>query len=300
MPHKTVIVLGIPRGGTSMVAGIVAKLGIYMGSEYKLAPFYENHELGICIKERDKAKARKIVAINNDRYPTWGIKVLPRGWPFWFIRPIFREPVYIVVFRDVFAIAKRNTVSMNSSLFKEMFIANFLNFCLLGFLAFTKRPALILSYEKALLRPEDTVQGFATFLGITDAILLNEAIQFVKPSPSDYLMRSTTQCQLDANANYFGYVDIVEKNQIAGWVLSVSDKNPVTVELVINGQRKQLIEADLIREDVQKANVKFRENCGFAIALDDANRLKKNDCVEVKIRDSNIHLINSPYAVSWD
>jgi hypothetical protein len=290
MPHKTVLVMGVPRGGTSMVAGAVSKLGVFMGPEFKIAPFYENPELEICAKTKKKIEAKKIILGYNELYPTWGFKVLPRGWSFWLFKPMFREPVYIVVFRDILAIANRRAVSLDKSLLKEMFVSNWHNLCLLLFLAFTKRPTLILSYEKALLSPEDFVKGLAKFLEINNHSKIEEAIQFITPSPANYLMRS--------DSNYFGYLDHVDSTKIAGWALSLADKNPIKIEILINGQLNRVIEACSKREDVLKANARFREDCGFVVVFNEQNKLNKGDCVEVRILEKNIQLINSPYIIS--
>lgn len=298
LPHKTVLVLGVPRGGTSMVAGALSKLGIFMGPEYKLAPFYENHELERCVKSKKKTEAIKTIQKYNEAHNTWGLKIMPRSWRFWALHPRFREPVYIIVFRDILAIANRRVVSLHKSLLKEMFAASWYNFWLLLFLAFTKRPALTLSYEKALFFPEAIVTELAHFLGITDHALIEDAIRFITPSPKDYVMRSTTFCQLDTEANYFGYLDIVEPVKVAGWALSLSDNEPLIVELLINGERKYEVEAKSIREDVKKADPRYTDQCGFEIMLNEKDRLNQGDRVEVRIHEKNIHLINSPFTVS--
>ena len=38
MPYKTVIVFGVARGGTSMVAGTLSKLGVFMGENLTARP----------------------------------------------------------------------------------------------------------------------------------------------------------------------------------------------------------------------------------------------------------------------
>ncbi len=298
MAHKTVIVLGVPRGGTSMVAGVLTKLGVFMGTKDKLEPFYENTELGLCRKAKDKTKTRKTIATYNDKYAIWGMKILPKSWFFWFSRDYFRHPVYVVVFRDILAIAKRQVVSLDKSLLTEMFKALWFNCCLLVFLWFNKKPTLIISYEKTLLFPESFVEELCSFLGISDAHRAESAIKFIRPSPSDYLMRSTTQCQLDKDAHYFGYVDIVNQNEVTGWVLSLLQENPIVIELWVNGDYQQAVEANLIRYDVKEKDARFHEVCGFVFAFDDKNRLSRGDCVEVKIREKNISLVNSPYVLT--
>ena len=298
MACKTVLVLGAPRGGTSMVAGTLSKLGIYLGPNFRLAPLFENPELNLCAQKKDSAQAKNIIARFNESHPVWGMKVLPGGWWFFLARRLFRQPVYIVVFRDILAIAKRRELALDKALFKEMFSSNNLNFWLLVFLAFTKRPVLMLSYEKAVLNPGSFVNGLASFLGVSDPALLEEAVQFIKPSPESYRSRAMTAfCQLDAAANYFGYLDLVETDKIAGWALSLFDKNPVQIEITVKGQSKKILEANMPREDVRNADARFRNHCGFVVSLNGQDQLQKGDFVEVKILGKNIHLVNSPYVV---
>ena len=72
LSHKTVIVLGTPRGGTSMVAGTLANLGVYMGEQ--LSAMYQDQVLSQCIKEKDKQKAKQVIQARNAQYPLWGTK----------------------------------------------------------------------------------------------------------------------------------------------------------------------------------------------------------------------------------
>lgn len=296
---KTVIVLGVPRGGTSMVAGILSNLGIFMGETENLAPFYENVELGRSFRTGDKNKVKAVIGKNNQLYSLWGIKIFPKKIHYWFkYRALFSDVVYVVVFRDILAIAKRNVISMNEHYLKEMFKAAFINFGLLTLISLTKKPALLLSYEKALLFPEGVVADLSKFLNIADEEKITAAIEFIKPSPVDYRIRSTTTAKLNTELAYFGYLDSVAKDKIIGWVLSLENRNEMAVELFINGKLESVTIANLMREDVKKANNDFHANCGFEFNFSESDYLKSGDCIEVRIAKQNIHLINSPYYLS--
>lgn len=292
MPYKTVIVFGVARGGTSMVAGTLSKLGVFMGNEETLAPFYEDKNLAVSFKNKDKKLAQKLVSEYNKQYPVWGMKTLSnRAW-YWL--SIFREPVYVVVFRDILAAANRTVVSLNKSLFLEMLKTILHNLFLLAFLRITKRPALVVSYEKVLLFPEDFVDTLSTFLGIADKSTRNEAIEFIKPSPQAYLKRATTSSQLNATAQWFGYIDAIETHKIIGWALSIVDSTPARIELSINGIITQTTIANLLRSDVAEVDSRFHAQCGFEFEISEPNTLKAGDKIEIKIADLGIDLINSP------
>ncbi len=321
MERKTVIVLGAPRGGTSMVAGTLSKLGVFMGAPDGLAPFFENAELGACSKARDMQAARAVIDRFNREHANWGIKVLPKSWHFWLRKGLFHEPVYLVVFRDPLAISKRRLVSKDKALIKsmasvagdggpasdelvfdkyllkELFKALFLNLRLLAFLWFNRRPTLIVSYEKAVTRPADFVDGVAKFIGLNDPARLQEAIAFVTPSPKEYVMRSSTYSQLDAQATLFGYLDLVDITALTGWALSVADDHPLTLELFINGALVASTVADLPREDVRQADPRFRLASGFVFHLTPGRSPVKGDRLEVRIAGTDTHLVNSPFTV---
>lgn len=319
LPRKTVLVLGAPRGGTSMVAGTLSKLGAFMGDPQGIEPFYENAELGACSKARDLKAARTVIARFNREHPLWGIKVLPKSWRFWLRKGLFHEPVYLVVLRDPLAVAKRRLVSKDKALIaamergrgtatadmmsdgsvlRELFRALLLNFRLLAFLWFNKRPALLVSYEKAVTRPMDFVKGVSEFIGVTDAARMQEAVAFVTPSPKAYVMRSSTFSQLDSTAELFGYLDIVEASALTGWALSVADPRPLRLELFVNGELAATTTADVPRDDVAKADPRFRAAAGFAFQLSPDRRPAKGDRLEVRIAGTDVHLVNSPFTVT--
>ena len=78
--QKTFIVFGVPRGGTTMVARVVEKLGVVMGT--KLPLNYEDDEFNYDkmsdeIKQDPEQMARGLMrAINrrNNRFDIWGWK----------------------------------------------------------------------------------------------------------------------------------------------------------------------------------------------------------------------------------
>jgi hypothetical protein len=299
-PCKTVIVFGVPRGGTSMVAGTLSKLGVFMGNPEHVAPFYENMELLDALKKRDRAKLKEIISKNNSTYPMWGVKILHQALLIrWLLdRAMFSDVAYVVVFRDIFATAKRRTISMKGGLLKEMFKAVLINFGLLTLISLTKKPILLVSYEKALLFPEGFVAELATFLNLNQTANTTAAVEFIKPSPDDYRIRSTTRSKLDTDLPYFGYIDGISNDKVTGWALSLENTNPLELELLINGHRQTVITANLVREDVAQANSDFHKNCGFEFNFNSQINLKSGDCVEIRIAKPAIHLINSPYYFS--
>lgn len=288
LPEKTVLVMGIGRGGTSMVAGVLSKLGIYMGDG--LSSRYQDSALLDCLARNDKKQAKRIIQERNSLYPVWGIKKL-RLWRW---NPLFREPVYVVVLRDLFATANRRVTIYNISLVKEMFKVLWLNFWLLLFLSFNKRPVFIASYEKALLNPENFVDGLAAFLGLDSTAQKAEAVAFIKPSPATYTNTLVNYRAIEKNKDYVGYIDLLEPRRISGWALSTLHPEPVSVDVWVNGTLKQTATANLPRPDVASQNKRFHETCGFECLLDEADAFVADDQIDIRIAGMAISLNNSP------
>jgi hypothetical protein len=160
---KTVIVLGVERGGTSMAAGVIRALGIDMGRRAGL-----NHEDPLFLTdEKDRLKNR--INMRNKESDVWGFKVPKASLQLDFYDKHLRNPYYIVVYRNSLAVAdswmQRGAGSMIDVLertfsYQEALLKHFRN---------TKNPVLMLNYERAVQdqNAKDQLIGeIAGFLGI--------------------------------------------------------------------------------------------------------------------------------------
>jgi len=104
MPQKTVIVLGCPRGGTSLVAGVLSRLGVFMGDG--LGHQYEDPRF-----REETSLEEKINAIskNNSLYSTWGWKLPNTIYYIDNIIEHIRNPVFIAIYRNPFDIFLSST-----------------------------------------------------------------------------------------------------------------------------------------------------------------------------------------------
>ncbi len=282
LEYKTVIVIGINRGGTSMAAAALHALGIEMGEAQ--APLYEDQPLNKLIDTRDRTGAAQIVAERDRKHAVWGFKhpsgaMLSSSW-----RRIFREPVYVVVFRDPLAVANRRAVSREKDLFREISVALNQYTAILSALRRCGRPALLVSYEKALLRPDDFAGQFAAFLGLEDAERIAAAGRLIRPSPDAY--RSVARHR----SAWSGYLDIVQPNHVAGWAFRTGVAEPATVCLSVNGAVATHVIADLPRPDVQQQFAHLTASCGFAVDLP----VQSGDIVSATLQDIPEDLNNSP------
>ncbi len=287
LSERTVIVLGVARGGTSMVAGALSTLGVYMGDGINDV-VYEDLTFSRAVESRDQLQVRTIINDRNKRYPIWGWK---RPASLYYINNLeshFRNPVYVVVFRDVFAIANRNRISMSTDVIHNMrrSLQEYLK--LIEFLAESSAPCLLVSYDKALNNKEAFVRQLAKFVGVDDEKSVQRAISSIRPASARYLDGTRTTRSV-------GCVDKVSVDCICGWARYRRTQNPIKVQLLINGQEVMQTKADMFRPDVLVAGRHPTGRCGFSFALPEELRLQYGVEVRVRAVGDVRDLNNSPY-----
>ena len=183
---RTVVVLGVARGGTSMVAGALHHLGILMG--HRIAPTtFEDNKLSRALEDGQLDLVRRIVARRNKRTDVWGWK---RPSAFRYLDVVareFRNPYYILVFRDALAVSTRRELTAGKAVADELKKVMRVQRILLEFCAATTSPVLLVSYEKCVLHPSETATGLARFVGVD---VTEEAVAFIQPEPPMYLERA--------------------------------------------------------------------------------------------------------------
>ena len=99
-PQKTVVIIGIQRGGTSMVAGVARELGVNLGKNLGV-----NHEDPAFVT-KDLSAIRAAIQERNDQSDLWGWKMPHTSEYLLDLLPSIRNPHVIVVFRNVLAITR--------------------------------------------------------------------------------------------------------------------------------------------------------------------------------------------------
>lgn len=105
--RRTFVVLGCPRGGTSLVAGALHTAGVYMGN---LGNYYqyEDRDFKIPPKQADQAleTLAPIIRRRNRKYPYWGWKLPNNIYYIEQVRHLLVEPCYLFIYRDPLRIAQ--------------------------------------------------------------------------------------------------------------------------------------------------------------------------------------------------
>ena len=163
----TVPIVGVPRGGTTMVAAVVHALGIDIGPAADLAAFtFEDQQMN-----RDMGAQLAHITQRNRERAIWGWKdpTAIVG-----IRSIFfalRNPRIIIVFRDMLASIEGemrfDAANDQTRPFSDIAQAT-INWWTdnMAFVTTSPFPMLLVSYERAIQMPDVFINDVATFLGI--------------------------------------------------------------------------------------------------------------------------------------
>lgn len=183
---RTAVVLGLPRGGTSMVAGVLHHLGVDMGDDFNTATF-EDRRLSGAVEKGSIDAVRRIVNERNNRSNIWGWKRPSARKHLDIVQAEFRNPYYIMVFRDMLAIATRKHLSIRSDVIKAMRSNVRAQRQLIDIAASLDAPLLLLSYEKCLNHPPAAAAAIAEFVGVP---VTNDATGFIQADAPEYVERT--------------------------------------------------------------------------------------------------------------
>ncbi|MGH3347322.1 MAG: sulfotransferase [Nocardioides sp.] len=164
---RTYIIVGSPRGGTSMVAGLASICGLRLGTESRKNQ--EDPEFNL----RDLRQAgkdpipsiRDTIDRRNAEHPVWGWK-FPRAIAYLDqVRTALRSPHFIIVSRDPVASAGRR---ISQGIAPVDAITERLELMLRNIDLVTRwgAPALVVSYERTLQKPMTATSQIADFLGM--------------------------------------------------------------------------------------------------------------------------------------
>ncbi len=281
---KTLIVSGLPRSGTSMVARALCEASIFLGDGIDDV-VYEDHEISSCLNLQDLITLQRAIRSRNSRFRTWGFKK-PNIHDF--INPkresFFRNPHYIFTFRDPIAIARRNIVS---ELFDEATsLAEVVSMqgLMAKFVLDLPCPVLLLSYEKAIQSPLQCVESLVEFAELhIDETRKQKMVDSIEPNRREYLAKARRAFQ--------GSLDGIQDDVLFGWCREVSLVEPIAISLFINEARMATIVADTYREDLASAGIGLGQHA-FCIDLRRFDP-KPTDVIRIFAQGRSFELINS-------
>jgi hypothetical protein len=284
----TIIVVGLPRSGTSMIASVMKALGVFIGQQVDNAVF-EDREIAAAIDSGRLDRFTAIAAARDAAHQVWGFKRPEAYKQIEKLCRICRNPRVIVPFRDIVAVALRNKISMQMDTLKQLPQLATEYQALLTAIRRAGVPTLLVSYEKSLQFPTELVTEIAAFCGIeATEVAIGEAAAIIENGNAQYLQSARLQ--------YHGFVGRIVRGALRGWVkVHNRDKPRLTVELELNGQVVQTMRADLYRADVERAGI-GDGRYGFAFPI--TEQMDPDSIVNVRVQHSKIPLKNGGLPLS--
>ncbi|WP_435106114.1 hypothetical protein [Arhodomonas sp. AD133] len=270
--EKTAVVIGVARGGTTMVASVLQALGVYMGEN--LGPVLEDVRLSEAVEAGDSKAVNVIAAERDKQFRVWGWKrpAAVQHAAVW--QPRLRNPHVIAVYRDPFAIANRNRISMLMDCIQGIERATKELARLTQFIKKSGLPTLVCSYEKAMIHPHDFVRGVDAFLGLGAEEKWDSAVAAIG-TDERYLHSSRITAAR-------GYVDIVDRNVCSGWAFYTQRPGrQAKVRLYVSGRYVGECTANGARPDVRDAGFHDTGACGFSFHWPAGQAPQEGDVVEV-------------------
>ena len=255
---RTLIVSGVARSGTSMIARILCGAGVFMGSQLDDVVF-EDNEFASLFENLALAKIGRLVQRRNSEHETWGFKRPHLHLYGKSLVDVFRNPYMIITMRDPVAIAERNVLSEQNNPASSLSTAVDDLQAMVRFARLLSCPVLLISYEKAVQKPEVFVKDLLDFCGLdlppaARAPLLN----LVEPNRLAYVET--------ANRTFDGYIDNVVGTALFGWAWQRGSRTPQILTLFKDDEPVADFGADLYRLDLAKAGVGSGRH-GFSIDL---------------------------------
>lgn len=286
---KTIVVLGVGRGGTSLCSTVLAKLGLFTGDRSE-PPVYEDIDLARALETKDFNRVESIIKEYDSRFDKWAFKRPNTNDTIHELHKRLRNPCYLIIFRDILAIANRDSLSMGANTISTLSRAINDYSMIVEFLKSESPSALLASYEKIIKSKEHFVDQTIDFFGLENQVSMTQrtaAIQSIEPENQLYLSRTNA-------VQYYGHLDEANKSVISGWAAYNQSKKPVTLELIINDSLVKRFTALGVRKDVKLKNLHPTGLCGFEFAVDSNWNMQTGDQISVRYADTSKELRGSP------
>ncbi len=286
--EKTVIVVGVARGGTSIIAGVLHHLDVFMGHRSN-PPVFEDMRLSLAFESKTKESFEQVIEDYNRQHHTWAWKRpsslhdLPR------VASAVRNPFFIFVFRDLFSIANRNAISMKLGIEDGLQRALDDYGEIIQFIIENQAPAMLVSSEKIFRHKEALLNDLCKFIGLQpDSKQYKRAIAFISPDPKEYLDATRiTRSRGTVNRN------LLQTGLLRGWARAVHHTNPVQVEVRVNNELITTITADIYRENLEQPGIHPTGICGYEVDLNSMD-VKPEDSISIRVKDDVTDLHKKP------
>ena len=281
---RTIVVTGVARSGTSLVASVLKAAGLHMG-DFLHDVVQEDAQMLEIVRSRDTALLRALIQQRNTKHPRWGFKIPNlHAYLRYDELGLFRNPHMIAIYRDPVAIAMRNALSEHTDQLQGVIAAAGAMQAMTRFAEKAACPLLLLSYEKVVSVPSLLVDSVLDFCGISLSAAKRKALlEHVKPNNPEYLVV--------ASRRFLGRIDGLMDGALYGWCCEENRLEPVRLEVLANDRTLEAFLADRYRADLAGGGV--GNGChGFSIDLGH-HKIPADAVIRVKIAGRLLDLENS-------
>lgn len=285
----TVIISGLGRSGTSMVARLVNSSGIHIGDRLAIGT-YEDEEFSKVFRKKSKKDLISFINDRNKKFDRWGAKLPSVDILNEKYLSVFRNPILIIIFRDVLAIAGRRQVSKGENLISQMLQSSKDYQVLVNKLNRLSYPCMLISYEKSLQNPNILVEFIHQFLRLKlNSSQTIDCLSCIQESPELYCT------EVRDHGSWLGRLEECNHSTLKGWVFDKNISGHVDLDIYVNSKKTITISADKPRLDVQKDHQLKSIECGFEFNLIEYEIfLDVGDLIAIFISGTDKEICNSP------
>jgi len=178
--HRTFVVLGAPRGGTSLMAGAIQLLGVPMGAGRGV-----QHEDPAFNPSQRVEQMIQTICERNDAFKKWGWKRPNTVYFYPDIAKVLRNPVFIFVIRNPLDIMLSACKHDRDILHQGHFRAPFGHYQKTARLVieYSEIPTYLLKFESCVEKPSDCIADLIELLGVEPTIgQIERCKSFIDPS----------------------------------------------------------------------------------------------------------------------
>ena len=290
--EKTFIVVGVARGGTSIVAGALHYLGMYMGNAQ--SPVYEDLRLSLAYEKQSKEKFESVVADYNTKHRVWAWKRPSTLNGLAKIAKKLRNPHFIFVFRDLLSVANRNVISMKHGIRGSLSSALNDYTKIIKFIEKSGFPAFFVSSEKAVKHKESFIEALCEFCQLQPSQEQRaNALSFISPNPVEYM----AQTRIDHTSSWVDTC-LLQTGLLQGWVQFTSQPGKVAeVQIIVNDECLTSISAKGGVTVADNKHLDKAKRYGFQLNLIDIG-VRPSDNIELKVVGDSLPITERPLSYS--
>jgi hypothetical protein len=169
---RTAVVLGVARGGTSMVSGVLRGLDVFMGAN--LGFNHEDAQVQRIVANKNFEDFGDLARGRDAEHPLWGFKFPEASMMMDKFHPSLRNPHYLFVMRHPLSRGMSVVARTGGTLTAAIEDALKSYQSIFAFLEKVDAPVLLINYEQATENAQASVEQIAGFLGMDQS---SEAVE---------------------------------------------------------------------------------------------------------------------------